>query len=515
MNESNTEIIYGPPGTGKTTRLLQIVEEYLASGIPPESIIFVSFSRRAIHEAIIRAMRKFNFGPERFPWFKTLHALAFAQLGIKSTKVMGPSDYSRLARALNLHVTTRWSVDGLVSYQGTAPGDKMLAMYATARGRGISVRQLWEEEREPDIHWAELERVERTLNDYKRTLQKVDFVDMLLLFATKGTVPNHAVLIVDEAQDLSPAQWEVVHKLSDRSVKVYLAGDDDQAIFEWAGADSRPLLNLPGKRTVLPKSYRVPAELKNMATRILKRIKGPRIHKSWEPVSEGGEIHQIPDYTRVPLAQGKWLILCRNLYQVERISAFCYEMGLLFTSQSEGQVTVPLDVIQGVNCWNKLRRGETVRADAAVKAYSLMLPRSGYLKGSKGLLEKEDPLRELTSEQLAEEFGLLMPRLKTWPHALQRLDREMVLRIMEVESRMGIKDKNDILPEPNIRIMTVHSSKGTEEDNVLLVPDMTPRAYKTFCNNPDAEHRVWYVAVTRAKKSLWLLQPQTNYYYGL
>ena len=91
----------------------------------------------------------------------------------------------------------------------------------------------------------------------------------------------------------------------------------------------------------------------------------------------------------------------------------------------------------------------------------------------------------------------------------------MVIRIMEVEEKLGLKNKNAVLPEPNIRIMTIHSAKGTESDNVLLVPDMTPRAHKTFRDNPDAEHRVWYVAVTRAKQSLWLLQPQTAHYYGL
>lgn len=148
--------------------------------------------------------------------------------------------------------------------------------------------------------------------------------------------------------------------------------------------------------------------------------------------------------------------------------------------------------------------------------YGYLLPRTGYLKGSKGTLAKENPLRVLCAQELVDEFGLLMPRLRLWSNALQRMDRETTIRLMELEARMGVKSKkSELLPTPNIRIMTIHSAKGTEEENVVLVPDMTPRAYRTFGINPDAEHRVWYVAVTRAKKSLWLLQPQTAHYYPI
>jgi superfamily I DNA/RNA helicase len=39
--------------------------------------------------------------------------------------------------------------------------------------------------------------------------------------------------------------------------------------------------------------------------------------------------------------------------------------------------------------------------------------------------------------------------------------------------------------------------------------------FAEFQENPDDEHRVWYVALTRARKSLHILQPQTNWCYDI
>ena len=81
---------------------------------------------------------------------------------------------------------------------------------------------------------------------------------------------------IDEAQDLSPIQWKMFDVLKENSKHVILAGDDDQAIYGWAGADVKRFQQEPAKEIVLPQSYRVPKLVQHIANNILSRIPDER-----------------------------------------------------------------------------------------------------------------------------------------------------------------------------------------------------------------------------------------------
>ena len=73
----------------------------------------------------------------------------------------------------------------------------------------------------------------------------------------------------------------------------------------------------------------------------------------------------------------------------------------------------------------------------------------------------------------------------------------------------------DSRKEPRIRIDTVHASKGAEADNVIVMSDLSKQSYNGLQLSPDDEHRVFYVALTRAINNLHIVQPQTSMFYRI
>ena len=115
----------------------------------------------------------------------------------------------------------------------------------------------------------------RSFQEYKNKLRLYDFTDMLEVFVEQGSqyCPPLEVSFIDEAQDLSPLQWDVAHVIEKHSERIYCAGDDDQAIYRWAGADVDHFIGLNGGFEVLEQSYRIPSNVHAIASKIAKRIR--------------------------------------------------------------------------------------------------------------------------------------------------------------------------------------------------------------------------------------------------
>ena len=95
---------------------------------------------------------------------------------------------------------------------------------------------------------------------------------MITEFVKSDKSPKFDVVFIDEAQDLSLSQWDMAKSIWDKTGDTFIAGDDDQAIFRWAGADVDSFITQTGKIMQLTQSYRIPQVVHDIASRIVNKI---------------------------------------------------------------------------------------------------------------------------------------------------------------------------------------------------------------------------------------------------
>ena len=79
--------------------------------------------------------------------------------------------------------------------------------------------------------------------------------------------------------------------------------------------------------------------------------------------------------------------------------------------------------------------------------------------------------------------------------------------------RSCLRNNQKFHVDPKIVISTIHQSKGGEADNVVLLTDMGRRSWESL--GEDEENRVWYVALTRTRETLYLVQPRGLRYFEI
>ena len=479
--------IYGPPGTGKTTKLITYAKTFYKLGTPLDKIGYFAFTTKAANEAINRMLDAYpQLQRKDLKHFRTLHSLAFNRLGMKKSEVVQDEHYEDIGRKLGIEVTIY--SNGQESTGFVDSDSEYLNLINAARIKEITIQ----EEYNTGMYSYELEKnllhiLEAELDNYKTSFKLRDFTDMIAQFNVSELCPKYDIVFIDEAQDLSPVQWKMVDIIRQNSKYLIIAGDDDQAIYGWAGADVKKFQDIPSKKDIiLPQSHRVPKQVQNIANKILSRIPDERrIKKDWKARDKEGFIDYITSIEDAPLYQGDWLILARTNDRLEKLKPILRDMGIYF--QFKGRKSFKASLFRSVLNYTRWQNKGSLLSLSEVRDVLDCVPYPKELK--------EERLYDL------KEFGFSLTQ--RWFDVFT-VDPEQCLYIREM-----LRHEEDLSNDARVKLSTIHSAKGGEATNVLLILDNTKtirEAAEKSLAKEDEENRVWYVGVTRTSQNLYIMR---------
>lgn len=536
-HEPDEMVLVGPPGTGKTRAVL---EHFLLPAVerwPVGTVLGCSFTRAAAVEMRERLEKRTNALTDAGLKLtcSTIHSEAFRlcrKAGFKTLwKQARPEDSDEPRfdgwEALSEQQSDRreeaerlWMLARHLRPQDLlAPAEE----YSRSQVAGLLSRSygLLGDSRS---RWTFEELVTEVLvyEADKRADGAVDFCDMLG-FALRLPFPERELLVVDEAQDLSPLQIALVRRWASSSKRLVWVGDPDQGIFRFAGADGGALtaLMLDGRvRTRrLAQSYRVPRAAHEAAREVILRNRA-RVDAPYEPAAKAGSIAHHFDggkaLREAVLSQGTVFVLGRTARALDPYAQVLVEAGEPFARERGGSSPMRKEtLITVVVAIHDLRDRLSLLGPVAVTLCdSLKAGAKGTRfretkKASMGAIRALAETEEYISRREMERAGVLLGPILETKSIEESLGviglREEAEPLLRIVRRHGI---GALAQEPRITLTTMHTSKGREAETVLVdlqAPAPCRRAVAAADQAAvEDERRVLYVALTRTKDRLVL-----------
>ena len=530
--------LIGGAGTGKTTELLRIMENALQTLKDPTLLGFASFTRAARAEAVSRACAAWGVSEELLSgkgWFRTVHSTVLRCLGSEADKIISDKkqDLEWISNIFGIKLSTEIDdMNGSTRYLGDRTIASSLSIWSRARVSLEPVDSLVRRYRRIDDSVPDYAKVVSVAERYetaKRLDGRMDFEDSLLRFAgvrvsprsgvslctPLGAVPAVSAWLFDEQQDASPIVDLVCKRLVEApTVKwCYVVGDPFQSIYGFAGSSSKCFMAWPAeKERIMPKSYRCPKPILALGEKCLADVDG-YFDRGIAPADHDGkvtEINGIESIADIVKPDEDWLLIARTNYHARRIAAALNASRKPFRWTNTGHDDTTDRAIGLTALW-ALENGESITGHEWRAAMNL-LPQKGsdgetyLIRGTRSQWNAKPEYVEKWDRIFPEDMPevgateLLVNRLRSgeW---VKLVDRGSQWR--EMVKRHGVKLASD----PRVRIGTIHSAKGAEAENVVVLTASSKIIADSASTDKeilDEERRLAYVAVTRAKRNLFI-----------
>ncbi len=284
---SGPHLIIAGAGTGKTRTIVFRVSYLVELGVLPESILLLTFTRKAAQEMLRRATSILDSRCEKvaggtFHSFANMILRRYAPLvGFDPAfTILDQSDAEDVVNLLRTQIR-------LDKRKRRFPKKQLLF---TLFSRSVNTQETLKDILTEDYpqYLQELETIQLLhdrYNEYKRQYNLMDYDDLLVHLKTlleknkkvcDELADRYKYIMVDEYQDTNRIQADIADFLASKHRNLMVVGDDSQSIYSFRGATIRNILEFPERYEdcnviTLEENYRSTQPVLNVANEILKR----------------------------------------------------------------------------------------------------------------------------------------------------------------------------------------------------------------------------------------------------
>jgi ATP-dependent exoDNAse (exonuclease V) beta subunit len=234
-----------------------------------------------------------------------------------------------------------------------------------------------------------------------------------------------------------------------------------------------------------------------VASRIVNKIQN-RLPKEWKPKIQRGLLSYYDEFKQINMKQGNWLVLARTRFMLNELEEQLYSQGLYY--ENKYKTNKEQDLYKAVTDWENVRKGVNINYDQVERIASYM---------SQNHFEKQ-ALKYMNKDANYDMAGLKervwLKTDKVWYEAFDNAPSRSIRYIRRMR-----ENGEKLNSAPRISLSTIHGVKGGEQDNVVLLTDLSRNTQVNYEKNPDDENRLFYVGATRAKNHLHIVRPKDTY----